>query len=138
HAEVAGKGSRAADHGNERGEGEWPRQQPLRDGGAGGDNGGGVNQQHLAGSVEPGAGFRVGARGGKRDAGSAHQAGERGEYLPGHYPRSFISRAMAARNSGMPVPSRAGVVRMPGNKAARFLVAASISAMRSFSSEAFG
>ena len=53
-----------------------------------------------------------------------------------HTPRSALSRAIAARNSGMPSPVRDEVGSTCGKAAGRFLSAASTASMRSASSEA--
>lgn len=98
-----------------------------------------MKQQHGAGGGKPACICTVGGGCGQRDAGGAHQAGKPNQQAVrhDHEVRSSSSFAIAARNSAMPVALLDEVASTFGNAAGCFANAASVSAMRDCSSEAF-
>src|SRR3954468_21466696 len=97
-----------------------------------------MKQQHGGGGREP---RRVGLMrggGGENDAVGAHHARQRNQdAIHARHFRSSISRTMAARSSGMPLPERDEVASTSGKAAGCLASAAAASARRLSTSAAF-
>src|SRR5690348_9770407 len=96
-----------------------------------------MKQQHGACGGKPAGVSAMGGGGGQRDAGGANQTGKPDQKASHHLVRSSTSFAIAARSSAMPVELRDEVASTFGNAAGCLASAASASAMRVCSSDAF-
>src|ERR1700759_57475 len=98
-----------------------------------------MKQQHGRRSCKARGGGLMRGGGGKDHAVGAHHACQRNQdaIYPRHQRLSSISRTMAARNSGMPLPERDEVASTSGKAAGCLASAAAVSARRLSRSPAF-